>query len=194
MEKLKNQVSAQAFALDNAIYTIDELQEKLMSPEEEAEKSLWDSKPIEELRDMHAKKKAEFESHEKEFEKAKSELEDIRDQIYTLKTSQGAVLKKSSSLPKDRLPILSTYETSDSPFFNTLREQRKKLETALGIVNQRLNQVDERTRLKSEFLRYENSLVYKKVAMEQVKDGMAKAQVELELLNAVFNPKKFSMN
>jgi len=36
--------------------------------------------------------------------------------------------------------------------------------------------------------------VYKKVAMEQVKDGMAKAQVELELLNAVFNPKKFSMN
>jgi len=158
MEKLKNQVSAQAFALDNAIYTIDELQEKLMSPEEEAEKSLWDSKPIEELRDMHAKKKAEFESHEKEFEKAKSELEDIRDQIYTLKTSQGAVLKKSSSLPKDRLPILSTYETSDSPFFNTLREQRKKLETALGIVNQRLNQVDERTRLKSEFLRYENSV------------------------------------
>ena len=65
-------MSAQAFALDNAVYTIEELQERLMNPEEgETAKSSWDSMPIEELRDMHKKKKAEFNAHDTEFEKAK---------------------------------------------------------------------------------------------------------------------------
>jgi len=152
-------VSAQAFALDNAVYTIEELQEKLMNPEEgETEKSSWDDMPIEELRDMHKKKKAEFDAHDKEFENAKNELESIREQIVMLKTSQGVVLKKSSSYPKQHHSTETTYDTSDSPFFKTLREQRQKLESVLSIVHSQLERVNERTKLKSEILHYENSV------------------------------------